>query len=217
MVEQDNPYQELLELIKLWISFKEKFPKGEFAEFGSWLTEPRIVKSENDYTNRFITNYAQGMEEVKQVPDLANRGIVGNIVGRLVLFVKNYTKIPFQEIGLGSMDEFRILSLLHRMGSPSKSELSEASLMEFTTINDMLKRMKRKGWVEQRKDEQDRRLSRVQLTMAGKDYVAKVYKTMAGIRPSVLGDLTPDEQSQLVELLKKLDDFHTDYNKKHIK
>lgn len=150
------------------------------------------------------------MEERKSIPELANRGIVGNLIGRLTLFVRHYAKTSFHELGVGSMDEFKVLSLIWRMQKPNKSMLSHAALMEFTTINDMLKRMQNEGWVKQVKDKTDKRSSLVMLTDEGSVLVRKIYQAMANIEPNLAGDLSDEEQEQLMGLLNRLNHFHTD-------
>lgn len=88
--------------------------------------------------------------------------------------------------------------------------LSHAALMEFTTINDMLKRMQNEGWVKQVKDKTDKRSSLVMLTDEGSVLVRKIYQAMANIEPNLAGDLSDEEQEQLMGLLNRLNHFHTD-------
>lgn len=211
MEDSSRPYTEIIELIKKWESFKKSSPDGSISDFGRWLSNEVMLTGHSSETQNFIVDTAASMEDPALMPNLSNRAMAGAMLGRLTQFVRNYTKIPFQRVGLGSMDEFKILSLIDRMKNPNKSMLSHASLMEFTTINDMLKRLEKKGWIKQAKDERDRRQSRVMLTENGQLFIRQVYTTLANIQPGLMGDLSEAEQSQLMGLLIKLNNFHTNY------
>jgi len=204
-------YDEVIDLITNWKRFKSVFPFGSMKDFGVQLAEEGGGVSWGEDSKSYIQNKSQSMAEGAAASTMTNRALAGSLIGRLTLFVRNYTKAPFQKIGLGSMDEFKILSLIDRLQNPNKSMLSQSSLMEFTTINDMLKRMEKRGWIEQTKDEKDKRSSRVALTEKGKAFVTEVYGVMANIKPGLLGDLSPEEQAQLLALLTRLNNFHTAY------
>ncbi len=204
-------YDEVIELITNWKIFKRLHPKGGVRQFGIFLSQEKPESKWGQETKDFIANRSKNVGEPTMVPNVANRALAGSLIGRLTLFARNYTKVPFQKIGLGSMDEFKVLSLIDRMKNPNKSMLSQTSLMEFTTINDMLKRMEKRGWIVLTKDEKDKRLSRVMLTENGKTFVKEVYGVMADIKPGLLGDLSTEEQAQLLALLTRLNNFHTDY------
>ena len=127
------------------------------------------------------------------------------------LFLKNYSKAPFQEIGLSSLEEFRLLQMIDRAKSINKSELSNESLMEFTTVVDMLKRFTKQGLIKQVADKNDKRASLIQITSKGKTLLNKTYKTLAAMKPNVTGDLTFQEQETLINLLLRLNNFHTGF------
>lgn len=210
-------YDDLIGLIEKWKAFKKMAPEGNLTGFGQWLCGQEAPKEENRLgeSERFIVQRSKRMKERNTTPDLTNRAIIGSLLGRLTHFVKNYTKLPFQELGLGSMEEFKILSLIDRMKNPNKSMLSHAALMEFTTINDMLKRFEKKGWIRQEQDETDKRASRIRLTQQGATFLRRVYKTLANLKPGLTGDLSPAEQQQLMGLLIRLNQFHTEYFDRH--
>jgi DNA-binding MarR family transcriptional regulator len=83
--------------------------------------------------------------------------------------------------------------------------------MEFTTVVDVLKRFTSKGLIKQVKSEKDKRASELQITQKGKTLLQTTYKILAGLKPSLTGDLTLKEQETLINLLLKLNNFHTDF------
>lgn len=211
----DKPYDELILLVETWKRFKEEHPAGGLEGFKQWLTSDG--KKEKEYTEgeKFIIQTAAGMHGEDEASNVANRAIIGSLLGRMTSFVRNYSKVPFQRLGLKSMDEFKILSMIQRMKEPSKSMLRQAALMEFTTINDMVKRFERKGWIEQLRNENDKRASRICLTPEGHAFLKLVYTALSEMQPKVTGDLSVEEQQQLMHLLMKLNHYHSDYYNNH--
>lgn len=207
----NNCYDDLILLISQWKDFREVQPQGDISNFASWiLKETPSVPEKSEHEN-FIMARAGEMEEIKSTPDLANRGVIGYLISRMNLFLKNYSKVPFQEIGLSSLEEFRLLQMIDRAKSINKSELSNESLMEFTTVVDMLKRFTNQGLIKQVVDKNDKRASLIQISSKGKSLLNKTYKTLAAMKPSVAGDLTFQEQETLINLLLRLNNFHTSF------
>ena len=212
----EKTYDELIELISSWKQFKEMDVDGNLTDFGYWLNQK--IKSENKFqdTEQFIRQKSVEMQENDiTASSIASRAIIGSLLGRLNHFVKNYTKIPFQELGLNSMEEFKVLSLIERMKKPNKSNLSQAALMEFSTINDMLKRFSGNGWIKTEKDESDKRARLVRLTKEGNDTLYRIYNILSNLEPGLTGDLTENEQQQLTKYLMRLNHFHTNYYENH--
>ena len=203
-------YEDIILLIKKWKDFRELQKEGDIKMFANWIVnEYKSAYYASDQED-FIVEQVDKMEEKNTIPDLANRGVIGHLLARMNLFVKNYAKQPFQEIGF-SLDEFRLLQMIDRAENINKSELRNESLMEFSTVVDILKRLTQKGLIIQIKDPNDQRASLLQTTAKGKNQLITIYKTLAGIQPNVSGDLTMKEQETLINLLLKLNHFHTDY------
>ena len=120
-----------------------------------------------------------------------------------------------QEIGFKSLEEFRLLQMIDRVKSINKSELSNESLMEFSTVVDILKRFISKGLIKQVTDKNDKRAVQVQITAKGKNLLLTSYKALAEIKPNIAGDLSFNEQETLINLLLKLNNFHTDFFEEH--
>ena len=83
--------------------------------------------------------------------------------------------------------------------------------MEFSTVVDILKRLIKLGLVNQLQDEKDKRSSLLQITPKGLDYLNTSYIALANLQPNVAGDLSLKEQETLIDLLMKLNNFHTDF------
>lgn len=208
-------YDDIILVISKWKDFRELQKDGDLKNFANWiLNENKSVAKQSDQED-FIVAQVEKMEEKNLIPDLANRGIIGHLLARMNLFVKNYAKQPFHELGLNSLEEFRLLQMIDRVKNINKSELSNESLMEFSTVVDILKRFTKKGLIKQVTDPNDQRASLLQITNKGKSLLLKTYETLASIKPNIAGDLTLREQEILINLLLKLNNFHTDFFEEH--
>lgn len=205
----DNILNDLMEVIQTWKSFREEYPKGTLNDFAWWLT--RKKKNDNDKAGKYVMEETAKVNKKTKASDLSNRAMIGYLLGRMNMFVKNYAKEPFQELGVSSMEEFRLLALTDRLVNPNKSELSHAAMMEFSTVNDMLKRLEKRGLIAQQKDKEDKRASRLFLTAKGKTLLKSIFETLSVMEPKVTGDLSANEQQKLIELLMRLNHFHTHY------
>lgn len=211
-MKPESPYSEIVTLLEKWEQFKTANPGGDYQAFGRWLQQ---TDSEPNPHSAFIASVTREMMPNKNTAEINHKAIAGNIISRLTQFTRQYTKVPFQKIGLGSMEEFRILALIHRLKGPNKSVISRELLLEFSTINDILRRLEEKGWIRQVRDEKDKRSRKISLTESGEKFIYVVYGTLMKIQPSLLGDLTAEEQQQLLSLLTRLDQFHTNYIHHH--
>lgn len=208
-------YDEVILLISKWKDFRNTQPTGDIKSFAGWILDKNVSAATQTDQENFIVTQVDKMKEKETIPDLANRGVIGHLLARMNLFVKNYAKIPFQQIGLNNLEEFRLLQMIDRVKNINKSELSNESLMEFTTVVDIVRRFTTQGLIRQTKDRNDKRAIHLQITTKGKDLLNKTYKTLANIKPNVAGDLSMDEQQTLINLLLRLNNFHTDFFEEH--
>jgi DNA-binding MarR family transcriptional regulator len=208
-------YDDVILLISKWKDFRTAQSQGDIKSFAGWILDKDLSAAAQTNQENFIVTQVDTMKEKDTIPDLANRGVIGHLLARMNLFVKNYAKIPFQQIGLNNLEEFRLLQMIDRVKNINKSELSNESLMEFTTVVDIVKRFTTQGLIRQVKGTNDKRAIHLQITAKGKDLLNKTYKTLADIKPNVAGDLSMKEQQTLINLLLRLNNFHTDFFEEH--
>ena len=209
-------YDDIILVISKWKDFRNVQKDGDLKTFANWILRQNKSPSKPTDQKDFIFSKVEKMEEKNMIPNLANRGIISHLLARVDLYVKSYIKKPFLQIGFKSLDEFRLLQMIDRTKKINKSELSTESLMEFSTVVDVLKRFSKRGLIKQVKDPDDQRSSLLQTTAKGKILLITTYKTLAGIEPNVAGDLNSDEQETLIKLLTKLNSFHTNYFEEHL-
>lgn len=104
--------------------------------------------------------------------------------------------------------QFAILNAL--LGSPGIDQVSLAKRVAFdpATSGSVIGRLEAKGWVVRQADPKDRRRKLLVVTPAGVQALGLVQADVARIQEKILSPLTPQEQSQFVQLLSRLIQGH---------
>lgn len=125
-----------------------------------------------------------------------------------ILFrAKNYLEERIKEsvepFGL-NVTEFGTLEALYHKGDLSVNEILEKVLIANSSMSYVLQQLVNKGYITKVQAESDRRSFVVSLTPKGRALIKEVYlEHVTHLRES-LNVLTPDEESQLQALLKKI-------------
>lgn len=107
--------------------------------------------------------------------------------------------------GRCTLPQFDVLAHLEpeATGLP-QAELSRRLLVTAGNVTGLIDRMERLGWVKRVPDPEDRRVSRVQLTTAGKSAAGELIPQHSGDIEQVFNTLTDREKLQLRSLLDKV-------------
>ncbi len=134
--------------------------------------------------------------------------IAGSTLGKLGRYVDHYSRKVFPLTALGSIDEFTYLINLMQFESLTKTELIQNNIHPITSGTEVLKRLLKKEFISQVKDEKDKRSVRVKITEKGSSALYASFEKLGMITKIVSAKLMDSELIQLVHLLKKLDEFH---------
>jgi DNA-binding MarR family transcriptional regulator len=136
---------------------------------------------------------------------------------------KNEVKAPLASFGL-TINEFRVLELLHREGAQFVPELGRKRMAPKQRIDEIVAQLGRRGWVGRKlvtlppvefarahqaasmrdKPRSGRRVSVVGLTRAGKKFFGEVLPTHSKLVKAFLRVLDGTEQKSLTRLCRKL-------------
>lgn len=98
------------------------------------------------------------------------------------------------------------IKLLERFGDLSLSALSERMSAKNSTITGLVDRLEREGLVQRVRSTEDRRVTLIRLTGAGRGLAAEVPVTSMELFAGALHSLEPEERDQLGRLLRKMTD-----------
>jgi len=129
--------------------------------------------------------------------------ILFDIIGILARRRAQAADRSFSSLGLNHT-EARLLSLLQEAGGASTQEtLSGLTFIDRSNVGRALRHLEDEGYTTRRKDRDDRRSNRVQITAKGRKAVA----AMAGLRKKMaehfFGDLHADEARTIIHSFKK--------------
>lgn len=190
----------MLDLHEIWNSYRQSGGSTSLTEFGVYL-----IKHEEALTGVHSTvAYAPVQEDLKQVPADSLAGI---LIGRLERFVFLQAKPVMKKAGLDNPDDFGLLAALFFKPGVTKGHLLRQALVEPATGTEMLKRMKKAGWVKDMPNPEDGRSSLVYLTEVGYTLMAQCFGELRKI-DSVIDILTDEEKNALINLLGKLEACH---------
>ncbi|MCB0665392.1 MAG: winged helix-turn-helix transcriptional regulator, partial [Saprospiraceae bacterium] len=145
-----------------------------------------------------------------------SNGRTVGMLGRLGKFATLYSKKALAGYNLSTVEEWIYLLRLYMLDNPKKSELIYGLISEFPSGSEIIKRLKRKGFVSEYIDPSDRRSKRLKISGKGKKLLRDSMPKMEIVGEMALNRLNEDEKIVLDYLLNKLDAFHTrNYKKVH--
>ena len=100
--------------------------------------------------------------------------------------------------------QWAALAKLAEVGSTSQNQLGRLTAMDVATINGVVERLKKKGYVEATDDPADARRRRLDLTPQGRALVGQMTGAAQEITRETLSPLTPRESATFLALLRKI-------------
>lgn len=195
-----------------WERFMEEHPQGSLREFATWLlvnTEPLRKTPVWPEAEPLMKSGVRLSEAFQEGEDFLS----WFFMGRLIRYVKFYTKSIMAQQGMSSPDEFLFLSLINEMDRPTKKEVCVANATELTTGMDILRRLLRQGLIEEFPDERDGRSKRLQLTGKGSKVINDIHQRLIQLEPSLLADLGGSERKHFLQILQYLNNYHFPFYK----
>ncbi len=99
-----------------------------------------------------------------------------------------------------------LLFILNKENGKSQRELADMMNVKASTMNVMIKRMEKSGFIERKKDSEDARLSRVYITDMGKDVCKKSHIIMKELEEEMFYNLNREEEDLCRKLLLQIKD-----------
>ncbi len=123
-------------------------------------------------------------------------------------YAKNYSKSVIYNSEFSTQEDFIYLINLKAFGAMSKMDLIKKNVQEKSVGMQIINRLIRQGWVDQKDSEIDRRSKLVNINDDGVQALEMLTDKVRDATKIVAGDLTHNEKMKLIELLTKLNDFH---------
>lgn len=185
--------KEVIKLIEKFDEFSTATGSTDLLDFSVWLNRSAGSKEEP----------GKPESEVQTGRDIAY------LINRLARFSKFQTRKVLADFNMTSIDEFYFLLSIGRLGSPSKNEVYKDTITELTTGAQIMRRIISNGFVSEIPDVQDKRVKRVRLTEKGEKIKNKIFLEFSQSVVLKTGNLSREEKENFLNILKKLDEFHS--------
>ena len=93
--------------------------------------------------------------------------------------------------------------LAHRKSPPCPKDIEEAFHLSHPTVSGLLSRMEKKGFVQLRPDENDRRCKRIYVLPKGIECQQQIHQTILDIEYQLVNGFTPEEKQLFGDLLDR--------------
>jgi DNA-binding MarR family transcriptional regulator len=101
------------------------------------------------------------------------------------------------------MRQMLVLSYLSDRSPSRQQELCETLMLDPNNCVLLLNELEEAGWIERRRDSDDRRRHVVEMTPAGRDALVRARRAQESLEDEILAALDADEREQLRALLRK--------------
>lgn len=99
---------------------------------------------------------------------------------------------------------WRVLMILHSIGTASVSEIAEHSIVKLSTMTKIIQRMEADGFVSSGPAEHDRRVTMVTITAEGEEKGRAAWLESEKIKDRVFAGIAREDRDQMIGLLRKL-------------
>ena len=187
--------EEIIDILQQWAEYGKTHPNSKFEDFCRYYL-------------------AKGHSVPSQKVPKANRPFdAGSLfmmsVTRTTLAFWVYMRIALKDTPLPSIESIMFCSALNNLGESRKSDVINNAMLEISTGTDILDRLIKKGFINQRIDPDDKRSRLLTLNPAGITALKKCYKKAGMARELFLADLTDDDKKLVANILDPLQEKHS--------
>ncbi|MBN2746078.1 MAG: winged helix-turn-helix transcriptional regulator [Bacteroidales bacterium] len=198
-----NKYKLLNEVIQHLEEFESTNSNDDIKEFSIYLKDRLFsgAKPKKAHKDSFTVSEVINYQDIPEVE-------FSTLVGTMYRFARHYIKKALDNKMIHTIDEFGFMATLVEAGKLNKSDLINRHLMEISSGSEILRRLVKKGLIQEIQDKGDRRMILVELTEQGKKELFDTFAEMHKVSLIIKGNLSNDELSEMNFLLNKLKYFH---------
>ncbi|HXB06069.1 MAG TPA: MarR family winged helix-turn-helix transcriptional regulator [Puia sp.] len=186
----------VIPLLSEWENYIQDHPAGDLPGFAHWILS-RQQTAKPPVRNSPTSG---------QLPTTARTAL---LITRIYRILGVLSKPKIKSLGFTKDMEFGVLIHVAIMDHPNKKELCSELLIENSTGVEITKRLAKKGLITESPDPNDRRSARLGITEKGKKILIDGAEWFTNLHTSFFNVLDKEENEQLVNLLYRLNQYHT--------
>ena len=123
-------------------------------------------------------------------------------------YYRAYAKDALNDSDLSSPEGFSFLYHLNLVDSYRKMELIKMHHLEPPSGIEVLKRLLKRGFIEEFDDPDDGRAKRISITESGKRKINDILPKMEQVFSKMAADMSTSEKMHVISFLRNMNDFH---------
>lgn len=181
-----------IELVNKWGEFATKHPDGSIEDFCRYS----LVNKREDKGPEILVGGV--------VPGIVD-GLLLKIIGRIGKLNFFYANMALKGTGINQIEEFGLLLSIQLQQDLRKSDIIYSNLFELSSGTDMLNRMKKKGYITEHTDPEDKRSKIMRLTTEGASVVNRCKDRIVLNARMLMWDMPVDDKKLCIQLLKNVE------------
>lgn len=168
-----------LQVVQEWVDFEEQYPKATLEDFcRHYLSagSKKIVASDIPCSTNYHLRYS-----------------LTKVINRLSKLWMYFTLNAMKPMGLSSFDEFIFLYTVENSKAIRKKDLIYMHFIEISSGLLVIDRLIKKGFLEEKMHEQDKRSKQVYITKKGKETLKDCHFALNTVAEELYGEM-PDEE-----------------------
>lgn len=180
-----------LAIVQEWAGFEEQNPAGSIEDFcRDYLKKQRVLENERDMPDH--------------APDLSCRYALTKVINRLSRLWMFFTMTETKPLGLTSFDEFIFLLTVQRSEPIRKKDLIYMHFIEISSGILVIDRLIKKGLLDEKTDDYDKRSKLVTITAKGRKVVKDGHEALDTVYDDLYGDMPESAMLECLDNLKPL-------------
>lgn len=181
-----------VKLVNSYAAFEESHPDSGIEDFCRYWLASRRTKEKTD-------NLFGG--EMPPREDI----ILAKLIDRISRIHMIYIQIAMNGMKIQHFEEFSLLSAIAHLKTPRKTEVIYHTINELSTGLNLLAGMKKRGYINEQDDPEDKRSKRLSLTPKGKKILQGCYERFSKIPELLFKDMNHEDIQLCIQLLKNID------------
>jgi DNA-binding MarR family transcriptional regulator len=178
-----------VELVTKWAEFEETHPDGSLDDFCRHYLGS---KKENKNSERLFRGDVPPRSDI----------VLAKLIDRIARIHMIYIYMAMKELKIDHFEEFSLLSAIANLDNPRKTEVIYHTINELATGLNLLGAMKKRGYITEHDDPEDKRSKRLKLTPKGDKILKTCYERFSKIPEIIFTEMERDDIELCIQLLK---------------
>ena len=182
----------IVKLVSAWAAFEDLYPNGTIEDF---CKHHLALQTEKKQVEPLFDG------EIPPRPDI----ILTKMLDRFARMHRVYIQLAMKGLKIRHFEEFNLLSAIANLENPRKTDVIYHTIIELSTGLNLLSALKKRGYITEQTDPDDKRSIRLGLTARGEKILYTCYERFSKVPELLFMDMSTDDIGQCIQLLKDID------------